>query len=418
MRIMIINPCNWYNKGDVTNRLGMIIALKREFKNAEIYLESSTPQEDHKYFSHYNVKVVASIYPIFGSMVHIISRSIIAVLKLALYAFIYKAFKKVPRKSLNDTIYTYLQKVISADLVISSAGGFLHDENILLTFFPQIFLIAISVFIGKTTIIYAQSIGPFRRKILTYIAALVFNRLAIIILREKRSEFWLKSMSLNQPKVYVTADATFSMPSPKIRNDGIIPWIKDKNMGKLLVGITVLGRWKGCNKRSFHNYITVLAEIIDYMIKNFDAKVILLPQSLSRPDINTMKKIYKLINFKDKVKLVIKDFTPEELMNIIGKMDLLIGTKLHSIIYALIMNVPVIAISYQPKTEGIMEMADLEEWVIPINSINFKKMREKVNSLLLKRFILKNHISEIVYKFRIKSLLSAKIVKEFWKSFS
>ena len=52
------------------------------------------------------------------------------------------------------------------------------------------------------------------------------------------------------------------------------------------------------------------------------------------------------------------------LLDIYGQMDLFIGTRMHSNIFALSRDVPVIAIGYQHKTEGIAEMAGLKEWVI------------------------------------------------------
>ena len=47
-------------------------------------------------------------------------------------------------------------------------------------------------------------------------------------------------------------------------------------------------------------------------------------------------------------------------------MDLLLGTRLHSNIFALTQGVPVVAIGYQAKTWGTMEMLGLASWVIAL----------------------------------------------------
>jgi len=42
------------------------------------------------------------------------------------------------------------------------------------------------------------------------------------------------------------------------------------------------------------------------------------------------------------------------LMNIIGCMDVLVGVRLHSLIYAAVMGVPMIGVSYDPKVDSFL----------------------------------------------------------------
>jgi colanic acid/amylovoran biosynthesis protein len=50
-------------------------------------------------------------------------------------------------------------------------------------------------------------------------------------------------------------------------------------------------------------------------------------------------------------------------------MDLFLGTRLHSNIFALTEGVPVVAIGYQYKTRGVMRMLGLEPWVLDIEEV-------------------------------------------------
>jgi polysaccharide pyruvyl transferase WcaK-like protein len=48
------------------------------------------------------------------------------------------------------------------------------------------------------------------------------------------------------------------------------------------------------------------------------------------------------------------------MLSIIGNMDLLVGVRLHSIIHAAIMDVPIIGISYDPKVNSFMHSINMK----------------------------------------------------------
>ena len=78
-------------------------------------------------------------------------------------------------------------------------------------------------------------------------------------------------------------------------------------------------------------------------------------------------------------------------------MDYFVGTRMHSNIFSLSEGIPCLAISYDPKTDGIMELFDLSDYVIDINEIDTKKLvqtfkklvqnQEKVKSKIDKKLI-------------------------------
>lgn len=49
------------------------------------------------------------------------------------------------------------------------------------------------------------------------------------------------------------------------------------------------------------------------------------------------------------------------MLSIIGCMDLLVGVRLHSLIYAAIMGVPLIGISYDPKCTAFLNSVGLDK---------------------------------------------------------
>ena len=53
-----------------------------------------------------------------------------------------------------------------------------------------------------------------------------------------------------------------------------------------------------------------------------------------------------------------------------GCLDLLVGTRFHSVIFAMTASVPVLAIEYEHKTSGIMHDLGLDEWVYDISTVD------------------------------------------------
>jgi polysaccharide pyruvyl transferase WcaK-like protein len=55
--------------------------------------------------------------------------------------------------------------------------------------------------------------------------------------------------------------------------------------------------------------------------------------------------------------------SPEMLRGLLGRMDLVVGLRLHSLILSAAMGVPVVGLNYDPKIEGFMEYAGMEDYV-------------------------------------------------------
>jgi colanic acid/amylovoran biosynthesis protein len=423
-KILVINPNNWYNKGDVSNRLGLIKALKKEFGDkVDITIESLTLKEDAKYFNKFDVKVVESIFSkkmdknsfyLFHLLTNIKNMLLFMICLFTYHVFAYKP-------NINHKSCIFFHNLLNSDIVISSPGGFLQDYDIFSSLIPNIFLLISAKFLKKPIIIYAQSLGPFRRKMLRLFMRLILNRVEIIMLREEVSKHNLNETCISNSNVFVTADATFSIEPPPynqvLYRQKLLRSFQGK-AGDVLIGLTVLGTTYFLNKRR-HNllkkYIMNLAVSIDLMITKLNANIVFVPQVWLPSETMMMYMIKRLIKNGSRVLVIDEDLPPEEVMKIIGCMDLLIGTRMHSNIFALIMNVPAIAIAYEHKTHGIMKMLNLGRWVISIEDINGYRLASKIEELYKNRFKIKENILDAIQKARTKSLLSAKIIKAWYE---
>ena len=62
----------------------------------------------------------------------------------------------------------------------------------------------------------------------------------------------------------------------------------------------------------------------------------------------------------NKVVLLKGDYSTEEFLSVIGSFRLLIGMRLHALIFAAVMKVPLLAISYDPKVDSFLKAIGTE----------------------------------------------------------
>jgi len=228
----------------------------------------------------------------------------------------------------------------------------------------------------KPYVIYAQSLGPFN-SILTKIAAkLAFNLIDLIIAREKITAQYLKNLGVEE--FMMGADPAFILPT--IKKDVLIKILDNEGIptDKVLIGINMSQHiYDIIGKR----YIKIHAKLIDHLVENLDANVVLIPHVIHEgfDDRSISQLTYSKIKNKGSVKLIKGDYTPEEIKSIIGNFDLFIGGRMHATIASTSMFVPTVGIAYSHKMHGIIgEMLGLEDYIVDLEDLNHEILIEKV----------------------------------------
>jgi colanic acid/amylovoran biosynthesis protein len=65
---------------------------------------------------------------------------------------------------------------------------------------------------------------------------------------------------------------------------------------------------------------------------------------------------------------VLDECGPEDMMDLYGAMDLFLASRMHSAILALDTGIPVIALSYQPKSRGTFDLLGLGRYVVDVET--------------------------------------------------
>jgi len=284
------------------------------------------------------------------------------------------------------TIQLYEQ----ADVVVLPGGHFLTNFNGLGMTFSHFFAMMLAFAMGKPTMIYAQTIGPFFGIFKIPVRAMtnyILKHVNVITLREKGGIKYCKNIR----KVQNTAETVFALNTEKslIKNVKEFDLIRQKN--KILIGMTIHHIYYK-HYFSKQKYITIMSDIMKQIVKGFNAFIVIIPMEEaihSGGDRPLAGKMIEKSGQADNIYILREELSSYLTAAVIANTDIFIGTKTHSIVYGLKGLVPTISISYQDKSNQFMKMFNVYENAIDMKDLNaddFMKIFGKVyNSIDLYR---------------------------------
>jgi len=258
---------------------------------------------------------------------------------------------------------------------------------------------------------YANGIGPINKSRNAEFSRKILNRADVITVRERLSFNELKKMGITKPKIVLTADAAFAvqvdkeMPIETIFVSEGIPY------DGRYAGFSVR-KCPGCDKSQHLKYEQSIAEIADYVYLKYNLMPVFIPMEY-HADIVTIQNIAS--KMKTDGYIISDNHSVSETFAIIRKMDIMIAMRLHALIFAAYMNVPILGISYQPKVEGFLEYVN-QPSVGNVKDITFDNMRPKVDLILQNRETIKAELAKsveaLVNKAEENSRLAVELINE------
>lgn len=389
IKILITGAYCVMNKGDAALRLGGLSHLKELVPSAEFKIMTPFPEIDSKIYKDENV-VKAVTSPL---------KAISVVTRCCIWKIFY-GHSRAKNKFIDKLLGTEeIQEYTNSDIIVDISGDSISEVTGFRGTVYHFLHIWMALTLNKPTVVYAQSVGPF--KLTKHIAKNLLNKVDLITLRGKISYDYLKEIGVNKPPMYLTADLAFLMvPAQKERIDEIFSSFEIG--GNSFIGISIssmIATHYGL-KTSYDSYTKLMVNAIDYIVENLDAVVILIPHVTGPKeefdDRIISENVYKNIKNRNKVILIKEDFPPQEMWGIIERCDMFIGARMHACIGALSTCVPTINISYHHKSNEIMAMFGLEKNVINVQEINFENFILRINDTWKNRKCIKlNIISKI-----------------------
>jgi len=301
------------------------------------------------------------------------------------------------KRCFNRAIYwltpTALRPILSsymdADLAAGTPGGYLYSSGSGLSLLLVMYSLYLALLAGKPVYLLPQSIGPIRHGWEKRLLRRLLDTVRMVMVRESVSLELVQACGVRNPQVKLMPDMAFGLPGAAPEEADA--WLQDQGIDpedeRPSLGITIVN-WGAQNKTFSRQmmYEQACAAAARWFVVHTGGRVIFFPQvwgpTVDQDDRIPARRVAgRLQDINKSLHLVQKPLAMGLLKSVYGKMDLFIGTRMHSNIFALSEGVPAIAIGYQHKTRGIAAMAGMSEWVIDIQEVDEKNLVERLKAL-------------------------------------
>ena len=242
----------------------------------------------------------------------------------------------------------------------------------------------------RQTLVLGISVGEIWKPATQTLIPRTLNRVSLLTVRDEASKARLEALGVQKP-IHVMADLSLwalpTKPTPSIHFAG----------QPIQVGISVRslhGRGWATDEDGYVAFQRELAAISDLLVEQYGAIVHFLPfqsyKNRYHPTIDDYVSILELLRYSRYSEQFIVHRYIESLDNLkqlINGFSLMIGMRLHSLILAAGLGVPIIAAEYDPKVRGFMTEIDQLEHSLSIDHFE----RERVSPLI--KAVLDNPLS-------------------------
>lgn len=249
------------------------------------------------------------------------------------------------------SLWDILRCVWRCDLLLSGGGSLLQDATSGRSILYYLFILRLAQLLGKETFIYSQGIGPISDPRNRRLAARILRRTSGIVVRDVKSRDLLLEIGVPDYLIHVTADPVIRVKKadPALGLEILEREGCPRREGRLTVGWAVKAR------RPDPAFFQEVRRSIQWLRETYGADSVLIP-FFHDEDYSVCRAIAGELD--GQAGCLTRKYLSEETLSIIGCMDVLVGVRLHSLIYAAVMGVPMIGISYDPKVDSFLASID------------------------------------------------------------
>jgi polysaccharide pyruvyl transferase CsaB len=246
--------------------------------------------------------------------------------------------------------------------------------------------------LGKAVMLYGVGVGPLFSDEAKRLTRIAFDCADIITVRDNGSKALLISLGIAGERITVTSDPAYLFPAEGNGDDLLAKYkLTDTHP---LVGVA-LREWKP-GKHPVE-WKQVVIEALDGFMERYAAGVLLLPLHVTTPessDRQFMQDLTKEMRHKKDVVLLPEKASTQEKAALIGKCDLLLGMRLHALIFAIQQAVPLAALEYDPKVQYALEDSGLGGYGLPLEGLSASKLESLLEEVFTKRMEIKQELAK------------------------
>lgn len=303
-------------------------------------------------------------------------------------------------------IFKIIYNLRKSKLFINGGGNLIQDGTSTRSIIYYLSTIMLAKLMRSKVMVYANGIGPIYNSFNKKLAKLVLNRVDVITLREDSSIKELTKLQITKPKIILTADPALTVEA-----------IKSSEIDEIFLkeGIELSGSFVGFSARICENNLsydeTTIAQIADYMIDIYGIRPVFIP--MQAKDLIVIDSIVS--KMKGIGHVVRGNYDATAIIGIISRMEMLIGMRLHSLIYAASLGIPVIGLVYDSKIEAFLEYFH-QTSAGDIRHLNLDKFIPLIDDVWNNREEIRANLKKVTIQLKEKAFENSRIAIELLES--
>lgn len=234
------------------------------------------------------------------------------------------------------------QMLKQADGLISGGGSLMQDQTGMKSIPYYCGIIRIAKFHKKPVFVYAQGMGPINKGISQLLVKNTFKKVEQITVRDVASKQLLADIGVGS-SVAIVPDPVMGLDAAEFRSE----WLAGQTFDNGYISVSVRD-WP--SEVAFKQKI---ADSLDLLARD-GVPIVFIPMH-GEHDEKTSQELAAMM--QENCLVVPGNLSIEEKITVIGQSDLLIGMRLHSLIFSAIQATPFIALSYDPKIDAFADIA-------------------------------------------------------------
>ncbi len=275
-----------------------------------------------------------------------------------------------------QSISEQFDAVAAADFVLVGGGGLFFDYW---GFYPETLWTPghgslsyvggaplLAALLGKPVVYYAVGAGPLRSEEGKRMTRALLDGASSISVREQPSQDLLAELGIPRERVHVAADPAFALagnwtlPEPRPKHDkpvfgiALRPWEIDVEAS----------RWEAA-----------VADAFDRYLDRHEAHLKFIPfqwiehQPLEN-DYAVAQRVVQAMRHREAVEIAAPQLAPVYRARMLAECDLIVGMRLHALIFATMAAAPFVALTYDPKVLHLAHSVGCEDFVLDLKHLD------------------------------------------------
>jgi polysaccharide pyruvyl transferase CsaB len=289
-------------------------------------------------------------------------------------------------------VFSIITNLAKSDALVFGGGSLLQDITSKRSIYYYLFLIRLAKIMKNKVIMLSQGIGPIVNENSKKAVSRTIGLIDYITVRDRHSKELLEAMGMDKSKISLSTDPVINLRAGENYTT--------KHSGNKKVCFS-LRNWKNADVSE------KISKLALRLIEN-NIECYFIPFYYNE-DLELIDEVEK--NLGDRAVYYKERLTTNEAFDIIKDMDVLVGVRLHSLIFAAAANVPFVAVSYDHKVDHFADSVNMKV-SCRIDKIDvdllYNEIIEKINNEDME----KKKLYESVEALRELTKINYKILKE------